>query len=88
MDLMLDTDAAENLYENALAAAADDAGRENLSAMRNYAQGYATAKFEAIDDTEFTRPDQSLAFGFLYAAYKAQCGPLLIWDYFAEQHTV
>jgi hypothetical protein len=86
MDLMLDTDATQTSYEDALAAAADDDGRENLSAMRHYAQGYATAKFEAIDGSEFTRPDQSLAFGYLYAAYKAQGGPLLIWDYFVEQH--
>lgn len=72
--LMNDTDQANTLYDGALDKMSTDDARLNLQAMRHYAQGYAAARYEIIDGLEFSRPDMSLAFGYLYAAYKADGG--------------
>ena len=84
--LLLDTDAAEDLYDAALAAAADDAVRENMQAMRHFAQGYAHCRYEQIDGFELSRPDAALAFGYRYAAYKAGGGELMVGAYFDSLH--
>jgi hypothetical protein len=80
--LTTNTDQAQREYDRAFAGLADDDARANLSAMRHYGQGYAAARFEAMDGIFFSRPDAALAFGYLYAAYKANGGALLINDLF------